>query len=76
LTEWAEQKKYVQPSEEAQTLSGFFGYKTIEDYTEGVNQRGEARAVRKASQGQNERGGFVGFLKRMAKKDAGGGHGE
>jgi hypothetical protein len=32
--------------------------------------------VRKASQGQNERGGFVGFLKRMAKKDEGGGHGE
>jgi hypothetical protein len=65
----------VQPSEDAQTLSGFFGYKTIEDYTGGVNQGG-ARAARKQSQGQSERGGFVGFLKRMAKKDEGGGHGE
>jgi hypothetical protein len=76
LTEWAEQKKYVQPSEDAQTLSGFFGYKTIEDYTGGVGQGG-ARAARKQSQGHNERGGgFVGFFKRMAKKDEGGGHGE
>ncbi|KAI4760894.1 hypothetical protein E4T52_07061 [Aureobasidium sp. EXF-3400] len=77
LTEWAEHKKYVQPSQEAQTLSGFFGYKTIEEYTEGMDRReGVAKAARKASQGQNERGGFVGFLKRIAKKDEGGGHGE
>jgi hypothetical protein len=76
LTEWAEHKKYVQPSEEAQTLSGFFGYKTIEEYTEGVEQKDRMRARRKSSQGGSERGGFVGFLKRMAKKDEGGGHGE
>jgi hypothetical protein len=75
LTEWAEHKKYVQPSEEAQTLSGFFGYKTIEEYTGGEEERGE-KVRRKSSQGQNGRGGFVGFLKRMAKKDEGGGHGE
>ncbi|KAI4839899.1 hypothetical protein E4T44_07989 [Aureobasidium sp. EXF-8845] len=77
LTEWAEHKKYVQPSEEAQTLSGFFGYKTIEEYTEGVEQKDRMRARRKSSQGGGgERGGFVGFLKRMAKKDEGGGHGD
>jgi hypothetical protein len=76
LTEWAEHKKYVQPSEEAQTLSGFFGYKTIEEYTGGEEQKGEARVRRKSSQGGGERGGFVGFLKRMAKKDEGGGHGD
>lgn len=76
LTEWAEHKKYVQPSEEAQTLSGFFGYKTIEEYTEGMDRRDGTKAARKPSQGQNERGGFVGFLKRIAKKDEGGGHGD
>jgi hypothetical protein len=75
LTEWAEHKKYVQPSEEAQTLSGFFGYKTIEEYTGGEEQKGE-KVRRKSSQGQNGRGGFVGFLKRMAKKDEGGGQGD
>jgi hypothetical protein len=57
-------------------LSGFFGYKTIEEYTEGVEQKDRMRARRKSSQGGSERGGFVGFLKRMAKKDEGGGHGE
>ncbi|THY22477.1 hypothetical protein D6D01_06293, partial [Aureobasidium pullulans] len=39
LTKWAETKKYIQPSEEGQTLSGFFGYKTMEEYTgEGTKQ--------------------------------------
>ncbi|KAI4719563.1 hypothetical protein E4T48_04250 [Aureobasidium sp. EXF-10727] len=74
LTEWAEYKKYVQPSEEAQTLSGFFGYKTMDEYTGGPKAPRAAR--RKSSQGQSERGGFVGFLKKMAKKDEGGGHGD
>lgn len=81
LTEWAEQKKYVQPSEEAQTLSGFFGYKTMEEYTGGAEDReeesgGRGVRVRKQSQGGGERRGVMGFLKRMAKKDEGGGHGE
>ncbi|KAH0283595.1 hypothetical protein M436DRAFT_42505 [Aureobasidium namibiae CBS 147.97] len=73
LTEWAEHKKYIQPSEEAQSLSGFFGYKTMEEYSE---RGGEAKAARKQSQSGGERGGVLGFLKRMAKKDEGGGHGE
>ena len=77
LTEWAEHKKYIQPSEEAQSLSGFFGYKTMEQYTGSVGERGgEARAARKQSESGGERGGVLGFLKRMAKKDEGGGHGE
>lgn len=77
LTEWAEHKKYIQPSEEAQSLSGFFGYKTMEEYTGSVGERGgESRAARKQSQSGGERGGVLGFLKRMAKKDEGGGHGE
>ncbi|CAD0100304.1 unnamed protein product [Aureobasidium mustum] len=74
LTEWAEHKKYVQPSEEAQTLSGFFGYKTMEDYTGPRTPRDAARTRRKSSQGQGQRGGFVGFFKNLAKKDEGGGH--
>lgn len=77
LTEWAEHKKYVQPSEEAQSLTGFFGYKTMEDYTGPRTPRDETRAARrKSSQGQGQRGGFVGFLKNLAKKDEGGGHGD
>ncbi|KAK6004680.1 hypothetical protein QM012_008542 [Aureobasidium pullulans] len=77
LTEWAEHKKYVQPSEDAQTLTGFFGYKTMEDYTGPRSARDEARvARRKSSQGQVQRGGFVGFFKNLAKKDEGGGHGD
>ena len=69
----------MQPSEEAQTLSGFFGYKTMEEYTGGVEQReggNGGRGMRKQSQGGGERGGVMGFFKRMAKKDEGGGHGE
>ncbi|KAG9693536.1 hypothetical protein KCU95_g14171, partial [Aureobasidium melanogenum] len=77
LTEWAEHKKYVQPSEEAQTLTGFFGYKTMEDYTGPRPPQDEARmSRRKSSQGQGQRGGFVGFFKNLAKKDEGGGHGD
>lgn len=77
LTEWAEHKKYVQPSEEAQTLTGFFGYKTMEDYTGPRPPRDEARMTRrKSSQGQGQRGGFVGFFKNLAKKDEGGGNGD
>ncbi|KAH0382128.1 hypothetical protein KCU92_g6586, partial [Aureobasidium melanogenum] len=77
LTEWAEHKKYVQPSEEAQSLSGFFGYKTMEDYTGPRTPRDESRMTRrKSSQSQGQRGGFVGFFKNLAKKDEGGGHGD
>ncbi|KAI5241306.1 hypothetical protein E4T43_05564 [Aureobasidium subglaciale] len=76
LTEWAETKKYIQPSEEGQTLTGFFGCKTMNEYHDGVKtQKGEGQTARKQSQGQAERQGFMGFLRKMAKKDEGGGHG-
>ncbi|KAI5237517.1 hypothetical protein E4T42_09201 [Aureobasidium subglaciale] len=77
LTEWAETKKYIQPSEEGQTLTGFFGCKTMDEYHDGMKtQKGEGQtAARKQSQGQAERQGFMGFLRKMAKKDEGGGHG-
>ncbi|THV87220.1 hypothetical protein D6D02_08070 [Aureobasidium pullulans] len=77
LTEWAETKKYIQPSEEGQTLSGFFGYKTMEEYTgQGTKQDTAKKDERRASHGDKEREkqGFMGFLKKMAKKDEGGGH--
>lgn len=32
LKEWAEEKKYIQPSDEATMLTGFYGAKTINDY--------------------------------------------
>ncbi|KAI5270720.1 hypothetical protein E4T47_05892 [Aureobasidium subglaciale] len=76
LIEWAETKKYIQPSEEGQTLTGFFGCKTMNEYHDGVKtQKGEGQTARKQSQGQADRQGFMGFLKKMAKKDEGGGHG-
>jgi len=75
LTEWAETKKYIQPSEEGQTLSGFFGYKTMEEYT-GDRTRSDTvkRDERRPSHGEKEKQGFMGFLRKMAKKDEGGGH--
>ncbi|KAI5196677.1 hypothetical protein E4T39_07690 [Aureobasidium subglaciale] len=77
LTEWAETKKYIQPSEDGHTLTGFFGCKTMNDYHDNgaKTQKGEGQTVRKQSQGQAERQGFMGFLRKMAKKDEGGGHG-
>lgn len=77
LTEWAETKKYIQPSEEGQTLSGFFGYKTMEEYSgQGTKQDTVKKDERRASHGdkEKEKQGFMGFLKKMAKKDEGGGH--
>lgn len=50
----------------------------MEEYTGGAEDReeesgGRGMRVRKQSQGGGERRGVMGFLKRMAKKDEGGG---
>jgi hypothetical protein len=81
LTEWAETKKYVQPSEQGQTLSGFFGYKTMDDYTEESRLKNaeQTRKRRKSSIKGQEGGerhdekGVMGFFRKMARKDEGGG---
>lgn len=38
LEEWAEEKKYIQPSDESHTLSGWYGTKTMDDYIEGQDK--------------------------------------
>lgn len=41
LEEWAEEKKYIQPSDESHTLSGWYGTKTMDDYIEGQDKAPE-----------------------------------
>lgn len=70
LSEWAEEKKYIQPSEEAQTLWGFYGGKSMADYTEGAGRarKGETRQ----SQTKEEGKGLGKLFRKFGKRDADG----
>ncbi|KAF1353083.1 hypothetical protein BDV97DRAFT_107372 [Delphinella strobiligena] len=55
LEAWAEEKKYIQPSDESHTLSGWYGTKTMDDYIEGQDKPPELGLRKKWKARKEER---------------------
>ena len=69
MKEWAEEKKYIQPSEEAQMLSGFYGTKTMNDYTGKEDKRPENRSAKDGDKAEGKREG-IGRLWRRKRRES------
>jgi len=63
LREWAEGKKYAEPSTDSNTLSGWYGSKTMDEKLEEMDQGPEFGLFKRLRRGRSE--------KKAAKAEAG-----